>query len=144
MRFLYTEYTPVACIMNNTVFLTSTDHIWCLWLKSLTAQEVERHHCALKKKSVIWSAMSSPCWSLPHLLTSSRPQHEAPPGQHDLLRDDSVHRAPLPEPIQSTSSANEPLSHVNFESRRNPRNTFPTGFEPNDPATISGSSLEDI
>ena len=26
--------------------------------------------------------MSSPCWSLPHLLSSS-PQHEAPPGQHE-------------------------------------------------------------
>ena len=54
--------------------------------------------------------MSSPCWSLPHLLTSSLPQHEAPPGQHDLPQDDTVHHAPLPELIQSTSSANEPLS----------------------------------
>ena len=34
---------------------------------------------------------------------------------------DTVHRAPLPEPIQSTSSANEPLSRVNYESGRNPR-----------------------
>ena len=53
--------------------------------------------------------------------------HEAPPGQYDLLRDDTVHRAPLPEPIQSTSSANEPLSHVNDESGRNPRKTSSTG-----------------
>ena len=88
--------------------------------------------------------MSSPCSSLPHLLTSSPPQHETPPGQHDLLQEDTAHRALLPEPIQSTSSANEPLSHVNCESGRTPRNTSPTVYEPNDLATISGSSLEDI
>ena len=78
------------------------------------------------KESVIWSAMSSPCWSLPHLLSSSPPQHEAPPGQHDLLQDNTAHRAPLPQPIQSTISANEPLAHVNYESGGNPRNTSPT------------------
>ena len=88
--------------------------------------------------------MSSPCWSLPHLLTSSPPQHEAQPGQHDLLQDDTVHRAPPPEPTQSTSSAKEPLLHVNYESGRNPRNTSPTSYEPEELATISGSSLEDI
>ena len=70
--------------------------------------------------------MPSPCWSLPHLLFSSPSQDEAPPGQHDLLQDDTVHRAPLPEPKQSTSSADEPLSHVNYESGGNPRNTSPT------------------
>ena len=88
--------------------------------------------------------MSSPCWSLPHLLTSSPPQHEAPPGQHDLPQDDTVHRAPLPEPFQSTSSANGPLSHENYECGGNPRNTSPTGCEPKELATISGSFLEDI
>ena len=70
--------------------------------------------------------MSSLFWSLPHLLTSSPPQHEAPPGQLELLQDDTVHRAP----IQSTSSANEPLSHVNFDSGRNPRKTSPTSALP--------------
>ena len=113
-REVYTEYTPVACIMNNTVNGSGLQH----------------HHCANENSLVIWSAMSSPCWPLPHLLTSSPPQHEAQPGQHDLLQDDTVHRAPLPQPIQSTSSANEPLSHVNYESGRNPRNTSPTGYEP--------------
>ena len=39
--------------------------------------------------------MSSPCWSFPHLLTYSLPQHEAPPGQHDLLQEHSVHQAQL-------------------------------------------------
>ena len=38
----------------------------------------------------------------------------------------------------------EPLSHVNYESGGNPRNTSPTGYEPKELATISGSSLEDI
>ena len=53
------------------------------------------------------------------------PQHEAPLGQHDLLQDDTVHRAPLRNPIRS-SSANEPLPHVNYESGGNPRNTSHT------------------
>ena len=35
-------------------------------------------------------------------------------------------------------------SHVNCESSGNPRNTSPTGYEPKELATISGSSLEDI
>ena len=116
----------------------------CLWLKSLTARDCSVIIVRMKNSSVIWSAMSSPCWSLPHLLTSSPPQHEAPPAQHDLLQNDTVHQAPLPAPIQSTSSANDTLSHVNFESGRNPRNTSSTGYEPKELATICGSSLEDI
>ena len=71
--------------------------------------------CA-RRESVIRSAMSSPCWSLPHLLTSSPPQHEAPSGQHDLLQDDTAHRTPLSKPIQSTGSAKEPLSYVDVTS----------------------------
>ena len=35
------------------------------------------------------------------LSPSSPPQHEAPPGEHDLLQDDTVHGAPVPEPKQS-------------------------------------------
>ena len=88
--------------------------------------------------------MSSPRWSLRHLLTSSPPQHEAPPGQHDLLQDGTVHRAPLPELLQTTSSANELLSQIHYESGGNPRNTSPTGFESKEAATIPGRSLEDI
>ena len=87
--------------------------------------------------------------SLPHLLSTNPPQHEAPLGQHDLLQDDTVHRAPLPKPIRSTSSAKEPPSHDNYESGGNPRNTSPASYEPTELATtelatISGSSLEDI
>ena len=43
---MYTEYTPVACIMNNTVFSQARTCNACSWLKSLTAQELQRHHCA--------------------------------------------------------------------------------------------------
>ena len=95
--------------------------------------------------------MSSLCWSLPHLLSSS-PKHEAPPGQHDLLQDDTVHRKPLPKTTWSASNAKEPLSHINCESGGNLRTDTPTGCEPKELATtefatiltISGSSLEDI
>ena len=50
--------------------------------------------------------MSSPCWSFPHLLTSRLPQHEEPPGQHDLLRDDTPNRQPLPQEPLPASSGN--------------------------------------
>ena len=97
-----------------TVF--SQAQITCVLVaQELNGSGLQRHHCAHENRSVIWSAMSSLCWSLPHLLTSSPPQHEA----RDLLQDDTVHRAPLPEPLQSTSSAIEPLSHANYESGRN-------------------------
>ena len=118
-RCVYTEYTPVVCITNKTVF----SQMKCV----LVAQDVMS--CIIFvcfKVSVIWSAMTSPCWSLPHYLSSSPPQHETPPGQHDLLQDDTVHRAPLPEPKQSTSSAKEPLSHANYESGGNLRTNTPT------------------
>ena len=71
--------------------------------------------------------MTSPCWSQPHLLSSS-PQHEAPPGQHDLFQDDTVHREPLPQTTRSESNAKEPLSHINYESGRNLRTNTPTGL----------------
>ena len=59
--------------------------------------------------------------------------------QHDLLQDDTVHRAA----IQSTSSANEPLSHVNLESGGNPRNTSPTTGLPLNPEMVKkGRELE--
>ena len=120
--------------------VTSTDHMCACGSKPARLKS----HCiifACLKESVIWPAMSSPCWSLPHLVSSSPPQYEAPTwtGQHDVLQDDTVLRAPLPEPIQPT----EPLSHVNYESGGNPRNTSPTGYEPKELATISESSLED-
>ena len=70
--------------------------------------------------------MSSPCWSSPHLLSSS-PQHEAPPGQHDLLQDDTVHPEPLPQTTRSESNAKE-LSHVNYEGGGNLRTNTPTGY----------------
>ena len=86
------------------------------------------------------STMSSPYWSLSHFLSSNPPQHEAPPGNHDLLQDDFVHRAPVL--FQTTSSAQEPFSLVNHESGWNLRNTCRTSCEPKELSTISGSSLE--
>ena len=88
------------------------------------------------------SCVISSCWSLPYLLSSS-PQHEEPPGQHDLLQDDTVHREPLPKTTRLESNAKEPLSHVNYESGGNLRTTTPTGNEPKDLATTSRSSLVD-
>ena len=73
--------------------------------------------------------MSSPCWSLLHLLSSSPPQHEAPPGQHDLLQDDTVHRAPLPEP-NSRQAALMNRSRTSITRVAETRNTSPTGYEP--------------
>ena len=109
------------------------------------------------KESVIRSAMSSPCWSPPQFLSSSLPQHEAPPGQHDLLQEDTVHpeplsQEPLPKTTWSESNAKEPLSHINYDSGGNLRPNTPTGYEPNELTTkelttiptISGSSLGDI
>ena len=124
--------------MNNTVF-AQAQITYAPVAQELNGLGLQRHHWAHENSSVIWSAMSSPCWSLPHLLTSSPPQYEAQPGQHDLLQDDTVHRAPLPEPIQLKSSANEPLSHVNYESGRKPRKTSPAGYEPKELATSKGT-----
>ena len=92
------------------------------------------------KESVIRSAMSSPSWSLPHLLSSSLPQHEAPPRQHDLLQDDAVHQEPLsqeplPQTTWSESNGKEPLSLINYEYGGNLRPNTPTGYEPNELTT---------
>ena len=57
-------------------------------------------------------------------------QSEAPPGKHFFFQEDTVHRAPLLEPFQSTRSAYEPLSHVNHESGGNPRNISHTSSMP--------------
>ena len=125
LRKIFTERTPAACITNTRVF----SHAQITFVLVAQAQST---NC-----SVIFVRMKRVCHLVSHLphLTSSPPQHEAPPGQHDLLQDDTVHRAHLPEPIQSTSSANEPLSHVNYESGGNPRNTSLTGCEAKELAT---------
>ena len=113
------------CTQNTGVHREKTQsfHNACLWLKSLAAQDC----------SVIIVRMKRVCHPVSHVISllvstspSSPPQHEAPPGQHDLLQDDTLHRTPLPEPIQSTSSSQEPLSNVNCESGGNPRTKTPT------------------
>ena len=92
--------------------------------------------------------MSHPCWSFPHLLTSSPPQHAANSGPRDVLQDNTVHRQPLPqEPLQplpeqlpheplpanairSENNAEESLSDPEYESAGNLRINTPTGYDP--------------
>ena len=104
------------------------------------AQELEtaQLHCIIfvrLKESVNRSAMSHPCWSLPHLLTSHVPQHAALLGPRDLLQEDIVHPEQLPhEPLPKTSAnairsecnAKESLSHPNYECAGDLRNKTPT------------------
>ena len=82
--------------------------------------------------------MSSPCWSFPHLLSSTPPQHAAPPGQRDRLQEDTVHQERLPQErlvktsadaIRSESNAKESLSHLKCESAGNLRPNTPTFTE---------------
>ena len=101
--------------LTSTTVFSQAQITYVLVAQELNGSGLQRHHCAHENRSVIWSVMSSLCWSLPHLLTSSPPQHEA----RDLLQDDTVHRTPLQEPLHSTSSADEPLSHAIYESGRN-------------------------
>ena len=86
---------------------------------SLTAQDESCIIIVCIKKSL---SSSQPCHLFAglYLIFSHPVRHnkEAPLGQHDLLQGDTVHRA-LPEPVQS-STANEPLSHVNYERGQKP------------------------
>ena len=82
-NIVYTEYTTVACTTNNTVF--SQAQITYV-LVAQGASRLQLHLCAHENRSVIWSAMSSLCWSLPHLVTSSSPQHEALPARFSPRR----------------------------------------------------------
>ena len=68
-RSVYTEYTPVACITNTTVF-SQAQIIYVLVAQELNGSGLQRHHCAHGGGSVIWSAMSSRC-----CLTFSLPVH---------------------------------------------------------------------
>ena len=73
---------------------TSTDGHMCAWLKAQgTRVKNCTHLCPHIQKFILRSSMSSPCWSLPHFLSHSLPQHDAPPGQHDLLQEQSTHPA---------------------------------------------------
>ena len=54
--------------------------------------------------------MSSPSWSLPHLLSFSPLQHAALPGPRDLLQEDTVQPEPRPpEPLAKTSAKRNPV-----------------------------------
>ena len=101
-REVYTEYYTRSVQNEQHSLLTSTNMKCVLVASSLTAQ-----HC-----SVIIVRMKRVSHPVSHVIslpvsttTSELPVH----GQHDLLQGDTVHRAPLPEPTKSTSSAKEPL-----------------------------------
>ena len=97
--------------------LTSTDHTCALWLKSLAAQD-----CSIiivRMKTVQSSgppyhlyAVSSTSSHFKSITTRSTTWTASPSPRH------SVHRALLPEPTQSTNSANEPLSHVIYKRQK--------------------------
>ena len=90
--------------------------------------------------------MSSPCWSLPLPVHHNTTHH---PRSTTVSKTTLYTEHLFQKTVRSTSSAKDSLSHVNYESGGNPRNTSPTGFEPKELATrelttISGSSLEGI
>ena len=109
------------------------------WLKSLKAQDCS----VIIGRMKIVPSSGPPCRFFAGLFhIFSLPVHHNTKhnlGQHDFLQDDTVHRAPRPEPCQSKSSANEPLSHANYESGGNPRKTPPAGYEPKELATSKGT-----
>ena len=76
---------------------------------------VELYLLVRLKESIFRSAMSHRCWSFPHLLTSSPPQHAVFSGPRDL-QENTVHRQPLPqEPLQSLP---EQLPHEPWDCRK--------------------------
>ena len=116
---------------------TSTHESECVLVAQV--RMVELCHLCAPKKSIFRSAMSHPCWSFSHLLTSSPSQHAALSGPRDVLQDNTVHRQPLlQEPLQplpeqllheplpanairSENNATESLSDTECESARNLR-----------------------
>ena len=87
---------PRAHNEHNSMFTITDGHI-CAWLKAQGSRlKTCTHRGPRIKESILQSSMSSPCWFLPHLLSHSPPQHEAPPGEHDLLQKHSTHPAQLP------------------------------------------------
>ena len=115
-RRVYTEHTPVAFIMNNTVFSQARTWNACLWLK-LDGSGLQRHHCAHEKSL----SFRQPCHLLAGLyLTFSLPVHH------------------------NTKHHLDSTTHFNYESGGNPRTNTPTGYQLEELAITSGSSLEDI
>ena len=109
-----------------------------LWLKSLTAQDCS----VIIGRMRIVPSSGPPCRLLAGLFhIFSLPVHHNT--KHNLdsttFSKTTLYTEHLPEPIQSKSSANEPLSHVNYESGRNPRKTSPAGYEPKELATSKGT-----
>ena len=83
-----TQNTHSVHDVQNSLF-TITNMKCVLVAQGLTRSRIALCHFVRINESFIRSAMSSP-----HLCSSSPSQHEAPPGQHDLLRDDTACSTP--------------------------------------------------
>ena len=139
---MHTEYTSAELIMSTTVCSQAQMVTYVLVAQELTAQALHSS-CPRRKESILGSSMSSP-----HLLTH---QHEAPPGQHDLLQEHSTHRAQLLHHdilresqahrahlqtfTRSERIATGPLCDREIQSVRTLRTTHSTGYEPKSLAT---------
>ena len=132
---MYTECTPTACM---TYIQSSHKHARTR-MRACGSRCLSCIIFVRLKESVIRSAISSRCWSLPHLLTSHLPQHEAQPGLHDLLRDDTEHQESFHffqkrHCRKATLGRNAKLknhsSHINYESAGNVRRTLPQVMSP--------------
>ena len=143
--FVHRTYTHSVHDVDTVCSQARTNVNACLWLK------LRWLSCIIfvrLKESIFRSAVSQPCWSFPHFLTSSPPQHAALSGPRDLLQDNTVHRQPLPqeplqplpkqlhhEPllanaIQSENNVKESLSDLVYESAGNLRINTPRGYAP--------------
>ena len=124
-----------ACMTYNTVCSQSRTWNAFLWLKDWHGPG---SYCAIFvriNEPFIRSAMSSP-----HLYSSSPSQHEAPPGQHDLLRDDTACSTPR---NFSMASENNPVGKQRPVGKKRSKTTLSQKYEsggnlrPNTPAQES-------
>ena len=130
LQNVYTEYTKHRSHMR-------------LWLKSLTAQDCSVIIGHMK----IVPSSGPPCHLLAGLshIFSLPVYHNT---KHNLdsktLSKTTLYTEHLFQNLFSRPAALTNRSRTSIESGRNPRKTSPTGNEPKELATISGSSLEDI
>ena len=88
--------------------------------------------------------MSSPCWSLPHLLSHSLLQHEAPLEQHELFQEHSTHPAQLlhHDLLRERPEAHPAPLEALTRSGRTLRTTHTTDYRPSADALVSFQRLQ--
>ena len=69
--------------------------------------------------------------------STTTPEHALQSEQHGLLQEHPVHHQSLQERPVEKHRYQEPPCRENQQSGRNPRNTFSTGYEPEELATVS-------